>query len=85
MVPDMSHRAWRELLTGEKQVVTSKLGFNLLLTTKRIYWQKDQSEINFALLIESLHEYLAKYEGLYQEELQQIFGKDYVALYQQLS
>lgn len=81
MLPGVNHRAWRELLIGNQQRITSRFGFNLLLTNSRIFYQKDQSEANIAVLIEHLYDYLAKYEGLYQDELKQIFAADYTPLF----
>jgi hypothetical protein len=81
MVPEPGHRAWRELILGTKQIPSTHFGFNLLLTTNRICYQRDQSEDGIAVLAQHLYDYLAKYEGLYQDELKQIFGDDYTALF----
>ena len=82
MLPELSHRAWRELIVGTNPVVSSKFGFNLLLTNNRLYYRRGQSdEENVAHSIQQLYDYLAKYEGLYQDELTTIFGEDYKALF----
>jgi hypothetical protein len=81
MVPEAGHRAWRELIEGKIQIPSTHFGFNLLLTTNRICYQRDQSETSVAVLAQHLYDYLAKYESLYQEELQQIFGDDYKPLF----
>ena len=81
MVPDVSHRAWRELIDGTKQIPSTHFGFNLLLTNNRIYYRKEPSEAHLAVLSQQIYDYLAKYEGLYQEELKQIFGDDYMAMF----
>ncbi len=82
MLPELSHRAWRELIVGTNPVVSSKFGFNLLLTNNRLYYRRGQSdEENVAHSIQQLYDYLAKYEGLYQDELKTIFGEDYKALF----
>ena len=81
MVPELGHPAWRELIVGDREVPSSHFGFNLLLTNNRIYYRKEPSEEHLVVLSEQIHEYLAKYEGLYQEELKGIFGEDYSALF----
>jgi hypothetical protein len=80
MVPARSHRAWRDLIVGTKPIASSKFGFNLLLTNNRIYYMKDKSEANVEQLIQQTHDFLSKYESLYQVELSQIFNGDYIAL-----
>jgi hypothetical protein len=81
MVPDVSHQAWRDLIVGKKQIASSHFGFNLLLTTSRLFYQSDPSQGHLAVLAEQLHTYMEKYEGMYQEELQHIFGADYTVLF----
>ncbi len=81
MVPELGHPAWRELILGEREVPSPHFGFNLLLTNNRIYYRKEPSEEHLAVLAEQIYEYLAKYEGLYQDELRGIFGEDYSALF----
>lgn len=80
MVPPISHGAWRELIVGRKEVTSTKFGFNLLLTNNRIYYRKDSSPANEDQLIQQTHDFLARYESLYQAELKQIFNEDYIAL-----
>lgn len=79
MLPELSHRAWRGLIVGDNPVASSHFGFNLLLTNNRIYYRSDQSEANVAVLVQHVYDYLSKYEGLYQVELKQIFGEDYIS------
>ena len=81
MVPELSHPAWRELIRGDATIPSSHFGFNLLLTNNRIYYRKEPSEDHLVVLTEQIYDYLAKYEGLYQDELKGIFGEDYAALY----
>jgi hypothetical protein len=82
MLPELSHRAWRELIVGNNPVASSHFGFNLLLTNNRLYYRRGQcDEDNVAHSVQQLYDYLAKYEGLYQDELKTIFGKDYKALF----
>jgi hypothetical protein len=81
MLPELSHRAWRELIVGNNPIVPSKFGFNLLLTNNRLYYRRGQSEDNVAHSIQQLYDYLSKYEGLYQDELKTIFAEDYTGLF----
>lgn len=81
VVPALDHRAWRDLIVGKNPIPSTHFGFNLLLTNNRIYYQKEQSEDHLEVLCRQLHDYLSKYESLYQEELQQIFPEDYSALF----
>jgi len=81
MVPDVDHRAWRELIIGTKQIASSHFGFNLLLTTNRLFYQSDKSDVHLTVLAEQIREYMVKYEGMYQEELKHIFGEDYDVLF----
>lgn len=81
MVPTLNHRAWRELIVGKNPIASSRFGFNLLLTNNRLYYRKDQSEAHLDVLIHQIHEYLSKYESLYQAELKQIFGEDHIPIF----
>ena len=81
MLPALSHQAWRELIVGNNPVVSSRFGFNLLLTNNRLHYRRGQSEENLAHSVEQLYDYLSKYEGLYQDELKTIFGEDYKPLF----
>jgi hypothetical protein len=77
MVPPIDHWAWRELITGNIEVTSTKFGFNLLLTNNRNYYQKNRSKEKVDQLIEQTRAYLSQYESLYQSELRQIFREDY--------
>lgn len=81
MVPELSHRAWRELVAGKIQIPSTHFGFNLLLTNNRIYYQREPSEDHLVVLTQQIYDYLAKYESLYQDELKQIFAEDYTAMF----
>jgi hypothetical protein len=82
MLPALSHRAWRELIVGNNPIVSSKFGFNLLLTNNRLYYRRGQcDEDNVVHSVQQLYDYLSKYEGLYQDELKTIFGEDYTGLF----
>ncbi len=82
MLPELSHGAWRELIVGNNPIVSSKFGFNLLLTNNRLYYRRGQcDEDNVSHSVQQLYDYLAKYEGLYQDELKTIFGEDYKPLF----
>ena len=43
-------------------------------------WSLPPSEAHLAVLTQQIYDYLFKYEGLYQDELKEIFGEDYSAL-----
>ena len=43
-------------------------------------WSFLHPKPHLAVLTQQIYDYLFKYEGLYQEELQEIFGEDYSAL-----
>jgi len=79
MVPSVTHPALRELIVGTKEITTAKFGFNLLLTNNRIQYKKNPSEATVKQLAEQTHEFLTRYESLYQSELKQIFSGDYRA------
>ena len=81
MVPEVSHRAWRDLITGKIQIDSSHYGFNLLLTTNRLYYREGKSDGHLAVLAEHLYTYMTKYEGMYQDELNQIFGDEYKPMF----
>jgi hypothetical protein len=79
MVPSVSHPALRELIVGTKEISTTKFGFNLLLTNNRIQYKKNPTEATIKQLAEQTHDFLTRYESLYQSELKQIFSGDYRA------
>jgi hypothetical protein len=79
MVPTVTHPALRELIVGKKEITTTKFGLNLLLTNNRIQYKKNPSEATVKQLAEQTHEFLSRYESLYQDELKAIFSGDYRA------
>jgi hypothetical protein len=79
MVPPVTHPALRDLIVGNKQITTTKFGFNLLLTNNRILYRKNPSEDTVKQLAQQTHEFLTRYENLYQSELKQLFSGDYRA------
>jgi len=81
MVPEVDHRTWRDLITGEDSVPSPDFGFTLMLTNYRIFYRNDPSEANVAVLTRQLRDYFAKYESLYQDELKLIFGDEYTKLF----
>jgi hypothetical protein len=79
MVPSVTHPALRDLIVGTKEIQTTKFGLNLLLTNNRIQYKKNPTEQTIKQLAEQTHEFLTRYESLYQSELKQIFSGDYRA------
>jgi len=79
MLPPVTHPALRDLIVGNKEIATTKFGFNLLLTNNRISYKKNPSESTVMQLAQQTHEFLTRYENLYQSELKQLFRGDYRA------
>lgn len=72
MVPPSSDPAWQKLVTGEKELRSSQLGVNMLLHSTRLRYHEDPSAANVAQLVAHLHAYFAKFEKIFQAELQQL-------------
>jgi len=79
MLPPVTHPAMRDLIVGDKEITTTKFGFNLLLTNNRISYKKNPTEDTIRQLAEQTHQFLTRYENLYQAELKQLFSGDYRA------
>jgi hypothetical protein len=74
MVPVSNHPVWKKLVTGEKELRSTQLGINMLLTNNRLKYATNSSPANLNQLCEYTREFFVKYEQTFQAELKQLFG-----------
>jgi len=73
MLPAVDHPGWTQLITGKKQVQSSKATFNMLIHSNQMNYEKDPSPGNVKDLIAKSHSFLTKYESLFTSEIAKIF------------
>ncbi|MGD0097623.1 MAG: hypothetical protein ABSB60_14110 [Terracidiphilus sp.] len=73
MLPAVNHPGWIQLITGKKQVQSSKATFNMLIHSNQMSYERDQSPANVQDLIDKSHSFLTKYESLFTGEIARIF------------
>jgi hypothetical protein len=73
MLPDVNHPAWRQVVTGERQVQSSKSAVNLLIQCSKMSYGRDPSPDNLNQLIAKLHRFFTRYETTFISEIAQIF------------
>jgi hypothetical protein len=74
MVPPSKHPEWKKLVTGERDLKTTQLAINMLLTNIRLKYKRDPSPANVNQLIEHMRELFVKFENTFKAELNQLFG-----------
>jgi hypothetical protein len=72
MIPSASHVCWKKLITGEKDIRSSNLSFNMLLFNLRLRYKKDGSPMNLVKLVYECHEFFVKYAMLLKSETEAI-------------
>jgi hypothetical protein len=73
MLPAADHPGWTQLITGKKQVQSSKATFNMLVHSNQMSYERDPSPANVNDLIAKSHAFLSKYESLFTSEIARIF------------
>ena len=76
MVPDKSHRAYRELVLGEKQVELKCLALKILLGRIHLSTMTDRSPQNIQKHIDSLHSFFTRNEQLAKRDIETIFPSE---------
>lgn len=70
MLPPVSSPIWKKLVNGEKQLKSSNLVINMLLTNCRVRYKLDPSTIND--LVKQAHEAFSRFEKTLDSELAQL-------------
>lgn len=73
MLPAVDDPAWTQLITGKRQVQSSKATFNMLIHSNQMSYERDPSPANVKALIAKSHAFLTKYESLFTSEIAKIF------------
>jgi hypothetical protein len=72
MIPPVVNPVWRRIATGQISIPSSKLAVNLLTTNVRVRYTNDPTEANVQALILRVHEFFARFENIFSEELKAI-------------
>jgi hypothetical protein len=74
MVPAHTDPVWKKLVTGEKELRSTQLGINMLLTNNRLKYKKNSTPASLNELCQYTREFFVKYENTFKDELKQLFG-----------
>ena len=69
MIPPVSDPGWLKLVTGQKQIRSSNLSYNMLMFNIQLRYKNDPSPANVPKLIAQAREFFVKYEGLLKSEI----------------
>jgi hypothetical protein len=72
MLPDANHPAWRQIITGEKALHSSKATINLFIQSSKMSYARDSSSANLDQLISKTHGFFAHYESTFSKEIEQL-------------
>jgi hypothetical protein len=72
-IPAKTHRAYRELVLGEKQVELRCLALKILLGRMQLSTLTDKSPDNVQRQIDSLHSFFCKNEVMARRDIEAIF------------
>lgn len=73
MLPAVDHPGWVRLVTGKKQVQSSKATFNMLIHSNQMIYERDPSPDTVKELVAKTYSFLTKYESLFTTEIAKIF------------
>jgi len=74
MVPPITDPCWKKMISGELQIRSSNLSFNMLAFNVRLRHKNDPSPATLAKLINQTHDFMAKFEVLLQLEIKSLMG-----------
>lgn len=74
MLPSANHPCWKNLVTGETDVRSSNLSFNMLAFSLRLRYRNDPSPDNLTKLVGQAHDFVAKFETLLHSEIKVLVG-----------
>jgi hypothetical protein len=74
MIPDVQHPVWVQIVTGKKQLISSKTTFNMLIHNNKMSYERDPSPRNIQQLIAKTHKFMAQFESVFASEVTQILG-----------
>ena len=69
MLPSANHPCWKKMVTGDMEIRSSNLSFNMLAFNLRLRYKNDPSPANLAKLIGQAHDFFAKFEALLHSEI----------------
>jgi len=72
MLPSADHPCWKKMVTGEMEIRSSNLSFNMLAFNVRIRYRNDPSPANLAKLIEQAQDFFTKFEMLLHSEIKSL-------------
>ena len=74
MVPSTTDPCWKKMISGDVQIRSSNLSFNMLAFNVRLRHKNDPSPANLAKLTGQVHDFVAKFETLLQSEIKSLLG-----------
>jgi hypothetical protein len=72
MVPDISHPAWMQFVTGKKSIQSGKTTVNLMIQNNKSSYERDPSPENVKQLVAKAHKFFSQFEAIFPSEVKQI-------------
>ncbi|MGA2350343.1 MAG: hypothetical protein ABSF70_07920 [Terracidiphilus sp.] len=72
MLPDVNQPVWKNVVSGEKALRSSKATVNLLVQGSKMSYGRDPSLANVQQLIVKMHSFFTRYESSFPEEVSQL-------------
>ncbi|MGD0800511.1 MAG: hypothetical protein ABR906_04270 [Terracidiphilus sp.] len=72
MLPDVNHPVWRQIVTGEKKMQSSKSTINLLIQSSKMSYARNPSPANLEQLIAKMYSFFTRYESTFSSEIAQL-------------
>lgn len=69
MLPDVSHPAWTQFVTGKKPLQSGKATLNLLIQSNKMSYERDPSPANVRQLATKTHRFFSHFEAIFSSEI----------------
>lgn len=72
VIPPPTSPAWKRVLTGEKLIASSHVGFNMLVVNCKLRLRRDPSPENLTRTCVQAHAFFEKYASTLSDEIRQL-------------
>ena len=74
MLPSASDPCWKRMVTGEIEIRSANLSFNMLAFNARARYRKDPSLANLERIIGQAQDFFTKFEALLHSEIESLMS-----------
>lgn len=72
MIPPVSSPAWERLITGEKEIRSQNLSFNMMIFNLKLSYRKNPTPSTAVELSRQAQQFFVKFERLLPEEIKEL-------------